>query len=174
MARNLKWVRRKPFRTEITRLVADDLTNNGQAIREAVDAVIEGWNQALGATLYQIPVRPVTIAATGDVPLFIAPYDGIVTAADYLIGGNITGANTDRRTLLIRKRDAQGFTDDMATLDFVQGVDADAFDIVPFALAASEADRTVEAGQAVILMSAPVGGGLADPGGVIAVTIAPA
>ena len=101
-----------------------------------------------------------------------APYAGTVTSVTYTPDTLITGANTDSRTvsLVNRKQDGSGTTT-IATLAFVSGVNAAAFDEKAITLSVTPADLVIAEGDILSWVSTAVGTGLADPGGLVNVVM---
>jgi hypothetical protein len=102
------------------------------------------------------------------------PFAAKILAITYLAVAAITGANTDTRTLTaINKLQAGVGTTSLGVLAFTSGVDAVAHKEKAFTLSATAADLLCAEGDIIALQSAHAGGsGLADPGGVIVVTLA--
>jgi hypothetical protein len=98
---------------------------------------------------------------------------GVVSSVSYTPGANVTGADTDSRTVSLINKGADGNgTTVIATLDFVEGVDAADFDETAIPLSETPADLEVAAGNILAWVSAHVGStGLADPGGLVQVEI---
>lgn len=114
-------------------------------------------------------------AATTDLNLVVgeAPFAGTVTAVTFTPDTAITGANTDTRSLNVINAGSDGTgTTEIASIDFVSGTDADAFDETALTLSAVEDATTVAAGDIIKLNSDAIGGsGMVDPGGLLQVTI---
>lgn len=102
-----------------------------------------------------------------------APFAGTVTAVTYTPDAQLTGADTDSRTLtLINKGQDGNGTTVVATKAFTNGVNADDFDETALTLSATAANLVVADGDILALNSLHVGStGLADPGGKVRVTI---
>jgi hypothetical protein len=100
------------------------------------------------------------------------PFAGTVTAVNYSALANVTGANSNSRTLRLtnHKQDGSGSTV-VAELPVLLGVNLTAFDEKVVPLSATAADRVVSAGDILEQVSVPVGAGLAGPGGTMYVTI---
>ena len=115
------------------------------------------------------------VAANADknTTLGAAPFAGTVTAVTYTPDAQLTGADTESRTLSIinKGQDGNGTTV-VATKAFVNAVNANDFDETPLTLSATPANLVVAAGDILALNSLHVGTtGLADPGGKVRITI---
>lgn len=102
-----------------------------------------------------------------------AGFAGTVTAVTYAPEANITGANTDSRTVsLVNKGTDGNGTTVVATLAMVSGVNSNDFDERAITLSATAADLVVADGDILAWTSVHVGStGLADPGGLVTVTL---
>ena len=125
-------------------------------------------------------LQAVAAGADLETVVCVAPFAGTVTAVTYIADTALTGANTDSRTLsLINKGQAGSGTASVAAKAFTAGVDAAAFDETAITLDTTDAmsdgvyeKRVVAAGDVLAFKSLHVGStGLADPGGVVKVTI---
>lgn len=104
--------------------------------------------------------------------VFRAPYTGVVTSVTYAPDAAITGAATNHRALRLRNRGQAGSgTTVIAELAFDNGVNAAAFDETTITLSATTANRNVAEGDVLELFSDAIGTGIADPGGLLTVTI---
>lgn len=110
--------------------------------------------------------------ATGATIIGEAPFAGTVTAVTYTPESDITGADTNTRTLAVVNKgtDGNGSTS-VATLALTSGVNATDFDEKALTLSGTAANLEVAAGDILAFTSTHAGTGLADPGGRIAVTI---
>ena len=121
---------------------------------------------------------------SGDVPaaaagaddttnLGTAPFAGTVSAVSYVADAAITGAATDSRTVsLVNKGQAGAGTTVVATLALVEGVNAAAADETAITLSVVANATKVVAGDVLQWTSTHVGStGLADPGGLVRVTL---
>ena len=86
-----------------------------------------------------------------------------IESINYIPNGNITGVNTNSRSLVVS--DTNGT---VATLAFTAGVNATKGEPTPFPLS----ETNVPVGDSFQFQSEHVGTGLADPGGLIIVTFA--
>jgi hypothetical protein len=115
------------------------------------------------------------VAASADATVIIgkAPFAGTVTAVTYTPEANVTGANTDSRTVSVVNKGADGNgTAVVATLAMVSGVNSLDFDDKTITLSATAADLVVAEGDVLAWTSTHIGStGLADPGGRVTVTI---
>jgi len=113
------------------------------------------------------------LAATVDASRSVAkaPFDGAISKVSYVPDAAITGANTDTRTLSVKNRGAAGAgTTVVASLALTNGVNATAFDEKAITLSGTAGNLVVAAGDVLSFESAHAGtGGLADPGGLIAI-----
>jgi len=100
-------------------------------------------------------------------------FAGTVTAVTYAPEANITGANTDSRTVsLINKGTDGNGTTVVATLPMTSGVNSNDFDEKTITLSATAANLVVADGDILAWVSTHVGStGLADPGGLVTVEI---
>lgn len=102
-----------------------------------------------------------------------APFAGTVQAVTYTPDAAITGANTNYRSVRLRNRGAAGSgTTVVAELDFTSGVNATAFDEKTVPLSGTAANLVLAEGDILEWFSDATGTGLADPGGLVRVTIA--
>lgn len=120
---------------------------------------------------YEVEI-PATAASATFSGIIRAEFDGTVTAVTYVPVSDITGANTNSRTLSLtnKKQDGNGTTS-VATLALVSGVNASDYDEKALTLTATAADRVVAEGDILQFASTAVGTGIADPGGTAFVTI---
>lgn len=102
-----------------------------------------------------------------------APFAGTVTAVTYTPDAQLTGADTDSRTLALVNKGADGNgTTSVASKAFTNGVNANDFDETAITLSGTAANLVVAAGDILAFTSTHVGStGLADPGGKVRVTI---
>lgn len=100
------------------------------------------------------------------------PFAGTVTGVTFTPDATITGAATNHRALRLVNRGQDGAgTDVVAELAFDNGVNATAGDEKAITLSGTAANLEVEAGDVLALFSEAVGTGLADPGGLVQVSI---
>jgi hypothetical protein len=120
------------------------------------------------------PVQPVATAGNSlNTIAFIAPRAGTVSSVTYTTVTAITGANTNTRSVtLVNKGQTGAGSTSMATLQFDSGVNTVAADEKTITLSGTAANLVVAAGDVLQWQSAAVGTGIADPGGLVAVTIA--
>lgn len=112
-------------------------------------------------------------AADASTPIGVAPFDGAVTAVQYIPDTAITGADTNTRTIsLVNRGDDGTGTTVIATLTFEDGTDGAAFDAVTVPLSEVEDATAVAEGDVLEWLSEDVGDGLADPGGLVQLSIA--
>jgi hypothetical protein len=111
-------------------------------------------------------------AVAGSVVLGRAPFGGRVTAVAFIANALLTGANTNSRTISIQNKGSNGAgTKVPASKAFTSGVNAAANVATELTNSVTAADLVVAAGDVLVASSAVVGTGLADPGGLIEVTI---
>jgi hypothetical protein len=112
-------------------------------------------------------------AATADVltDSGVANESGKVLGVFYVPKANITGANTDSRTLVLVNKGSDGLgTKVVATLALVNGVNAVAHKPLTIPLSSTVSDTEVDGGEVFEFQSNHVGtSGLADPGGVVTI-----
>lgn len=126
------------------------------------------FSQTIKAT-----VPAVAAGSDADQSIGEVPFAGTVSAASFTPEANVTGDNTESRTLTIVNKGADGNgTTVTATLAFTTGVNATDFNEQAFTLSAVAGATTVAEGDILALVSTHVGStGLADPGGLIQVTV---
>lgn len=114
-----------------------------------------------------------TAGASDDTVLAQAPFDCTVTAVEYVPEAAITGAATNHRAFsLVNKGQAGSASTTVATLAFDTGVTATANNEKPVTLSGTAANLVLAAGDTLLWRSVAVGTGIADPGGIVRVTIA--
>lgn len=121
-----------------------------------------------------VPVQPVATAGNSlNTVAFVCPRAGTVTAVTYTTVTAITGANTNTRSVtLVNKGQSGAGSTVIATLQFDSGVNTVAGDEKTITLSGTPANLVVAAGDVLQWQSAAVGTGIADPGGLVSVTIA--
>jgi len=116
------------------------------------------------------------VAAGSDLTTIIGdvPFAGAVSAVTFTPNAAITGNSTESRTLtLVNKGQAGLGTTVIATLAFIATVNGVAYDEKAFTLSVVANALNVAAEDVLALVSTHVGStGLADPGGLVEVTIA--
>lgn len=124
-------------------------------------------------TLYPAVVLPAVATATdADVAVYVVPFDCTVTAVTYTPNATITGANTNSRTLNVVNKGATGVgATVVASKAFVSGVNATGYDETVITLSGTPANLALTAGDVLSLNSDSIGTGLADPGGLLRVTV---
>jgi hypothetical protein len=119
-------------------------------------------------------VVPVAAAAAGATTSGVAraPFAGTVTSVTYVGAAAITGAATNNRThsVLNRLQDGSGSAV-AASLNYASGTNAAAFDEKDITLSGTPANLVVAEGDILEARSAFVGTGIAEPGGVMLVTV---
>lgn len=97
---------------------------------------------------------------------------GTVTSVTYAPVTAITGANTNTRSVSLVNMGQTGVgTTVVATIQYNSGVNAAASDENTVTLSGTPANLVVAAGDILQWRSTAVGTGIADPGGLVAVTI---
>lgn len=126
-----------------------------------LERVIEQDAAAVGAT------------AEGSTIVGQAPFDATVTRVAYIANSAITGAADDNRTVALINKGADGTgTTSIASLTFANGTDADADDDTPLTLSSTAAYLNVSKGDTLLWTSTHHGtNGMADPGGLVQVTL---
>lgn len=113
-----------------------------------------------------------TANASDDTVLGQAPFACTVTSVQYVPEAAITGAATNHRSVsLVNKGQAGSGSTSVATLAFDSGVNATANDEKTITLSGTAANLALAAGDTLQWRSLAVGTGIADPGGVVRVTI---
>lgn len=101
-----------------------------------------------------------------------AMFDGTVTMVSYTPVSDITGADTDSRSINVHNRGDDGDgTTEMASIDFVADTDAAQYDETLLTLSSTDGATDVSKGDIITVQSLHVGSGLADPGGTVQVEI---
>ena len=123
---------------------------------------------------HQVPVQPVaTVGNDLNTNIYQAPRAGTVTAVGYATVTAITGANTNTRSVsLVNKGSSGSGTTVIATLQFDSGVNTTANVPKTITLSATPVNLVVAAGDMLQWQSTHVGTGIADPGGLVGITIA--
>lgn len=101
-----------------------------------------------------------------------AQFQGTVTGVTYVPSAAITGAATNNRTVaLVNKGAAGSGSTSIASLTFASGTNASANVETAVTLSGTAANLNVAAGDVLQWQSTANGTGLADPGGLVRVTI---
>lgn len=113
-----------------------------------------------------------TVGNSDSDEIAIAEYNGTVTAVTYTPDTTITGAATNNRTVqLVNKGQTGAGSTVIASLNFASGTNATAGDEKTITLSGTPANLNVVAGDVLEWQSNAVGTGIADPGGLVKVTI---
>jgi hypothetical protein len=113
-----------------------------------------------------------TAANDEDTVLTQSPFDGTVTAVEYVPEAAVTGAATNNRTVSLVNKGADGAgTTVAASLTFGAGTNATANNEVAVTLSGTAANLAVAEGDTLLWRSVHNGTGLADPGGLVRVTV---
>lgn len=119
-----------------------------------------------------IDTDAVAAGADGAVVLGIAVEDSTVTAVSYTPNATITGADTNTRTIAVVNKGAAGAgSTSVASLALTSGVNGTAFDEKALTLSGTAANLNVTEGDVLAFTSTHAASGLADPGGVVKVTL---
>jgi len=115
------------------------------------------------------------VGAAADLTTIIgkAPITGVIKSVKYSPKADITGANTDSRTVSLANKgqDGNGATV-IATLPMTSGVNSADFDDNDIPLSGTAANLNVTQGDVLAWVSTHVGStGLADPGGYVEVGV---
>lgn len=113
-----------------------------------------------------------TVGNSDSDEIVVAEYNGTVTQVTYTPDGTITGAATNNRTVqLVNKGQSGAGSTVVASLNFASGTNATAADEKTIPLSGTPANLIVAAGDVLEWQSNAVGTGIADPGGLVKVTI---
>lgn len=120
----------------------------------------------------QATVPALAAGVAGDQTLGEAPFAATVTGASFTPEANVTGDNTNTRTLTIVNKGADGNgTTVAATLALATGVNLTDFNEQAFTLSVVEGATTIAAGDILAVVEAVAGSGLANPGGLVQVEL---
>jgi hypothetical protein len=124
-------------------------------------------------TALQTPVQPqATPGSNLNSNVFRCPSDATVSAVTYAPVTAITGANTNTRSVsLVNKGQSGAGSTVVATIQYNSGVNAAAADENTVTLSGTPANLNVTAGDILQWQSTAVGTGIADPGGLVVVTL---
>lgn len=101
-----------------------------------------------------------------------APRAGTVASVTFVPLATFTGANTNTRLFRLVNKGSNGAgTTVVATLQMDSGVNASAYQARTITLSGTPANLNVATGDVLAWESNAVGTGLADPGGLVSVTI---
>lgn len=98
-----------------------------------------------------------------------APFNGVITAVEFIASAAITGANTNYFTLNVRNRTTGAGTVIPAALAFTSGIDAVAQTPKTITLSGTAANLAVAEGDVITVEKAVTGTGLACPDGEVVV-----
>lgn len=123
--------------------------------------------------VYQNPVAPESTAGNSrNSNIYRADSDGTVTSVTYAPVTAITGAATNTRSVsLVNKGQSGAGSTVIATIQYNSGVNAAASDENTVTLSGTPANLNVTAGDILQWQSTAVGTGIADPGGLVCVTV---
>lgn len=124
-------------------------------------------------TVLQTPVQPQATAGSNlNTNVYRCPSDATVTAVTYAPVTAVTGANTNTRSVsLVNKGQSGAGSTVVATIQYNSGVNAAAADENAVTLSGTPANLNVAAGDILQWQSTAVGTGIADPGGLVCVTV---
>jgi hypothetical protein len=121
---------------------------------------------------FDVVMAPTAAGADFVQPACVAPFDGEVTSVKLIPTTVLTGVVTNSRTISVVNKGQSGSGNTVvATKAFVNAVNAPAADETDITLSATAANRDVVEGDVLYITSTHVGTGLADPGGLIRITI---
>jgi len=142
---------------------------------EYIDVLLLGQNMARESqAIVQLSAVVPALAtdSEGTPAVFRAPFDCTVLGVGYVPVANITGANTDSRTINVINKGADGNgTTEIASIDFTSGVNATDYNETALTLSPTPADLDVDEGDVIAWASLAPGTGIADPGGLAVITI---
>jgi len=117
-------------------------------------------------------VPAVAAGATASTAILEAPFDGTVTAVTYTPIANITGDNTNTRTLTLVNKGLDGNgTTVIATRALTTGVNSTDFNEDTLTLSVVAGATTVVEGDVLAWVSTFAAAGLADPGGLVQIDV---
>lgn len=122
----------------------------------------------------QVAVQPqATAGSDTNTNVHIVQRDATVTAVTYATVTAITGANTNTRSVSLVNKGTDGLgVTVIATIQYNSGVNTVAAVASTVTLSATPANLLVTAGQVLQWQSTHIGTGIADPGGLVAITTA--
>lgn len=122
--------------------------------------------------IIQAALQPVATGSSATVPIGVSPVNGVVDSVTWEPNATLTGAATNTRALsVVNKGPADAGTNVVATLQFNSGVNGTVDEAVTIPLSGTPANLVVAVGDVLVFTSAAVGTGLADPGGLVTVTL---
>ncbi len=125
-----------------------------------------------GITRNTIPVS--TAGNSQSTIILVAPRDGTVSSVTYVPLAAITGANTNTRVFNLVNTGQNGAGSTVvATLQMNSGVNASANQARTITLSGTASNLVVTAGDVLVWQSTAVGTGIADPGGLVSLSITP-
>jgi hypothetical protein len=125
-----------------------------------------------GITRNTIPVT--TVGNSQNTIVLVAPRDGTVSSVTFVPLVAITGANTNTRSYSLVNTGQNGAGNTVvATLQMNSGTNAAVNQARTITLSGTPANLVVTAGDVLVWQSTAVGTGIADPGGLVSVSISP-
>jgi hypothetical protein len=113
-----------------------------------------------------------TVGNDDDVAAAVAPFDCTVSSVTYTTETAITGAATNNRTVsLVNKGQAGAGSTSVASLNFASGTNTVAYDETTITLSGTAANLDLASGDVLQWRSVHIGTGIADPGGLVRVTV---
>jgi hypothetical protein len=126
-----------------------------------------------GRSVQMVVAPEATAGNSRNTNIHVVQSAGTVSAVTYSTVTAITGANTNTRSVsLVNKGQSGAGSTVIATLQFNSGVNTVASDETTITLSGTAANLNVAAGDVLQWQSTAVGTGIADPGGLVNVTIA--
>jgi hypothetical protein len=124
-------------------------------------------------SVVQVVVQPQATAGSNlNTNIWRVGSDATVGAVTYAPVTAITGANTNTRSVsLVNKGQSGAGSTVIATIQYNSGVNAAAADENTVTLSGTPANLNVAAGDILQWQSTAVGTGIADPGGLVCVTV---
>lgn len=130
-----------------------------------------------GAAPLTLKMRGMTaslaVGADLTTPHSVVPFAGLITAVTFTAAATLTGANTDTRDISIVNKGTAGVgTTEVAMKHFLSGTNASWRQETAITVSVTPANVNVAEGDVLCVVSAHAGAtGLADPGGLITITL---
>ena len=121
---------------------------------------------------YSLPVGALGATTSATPAIARAPFAGVVSAVRYAPVANITGADSNTRTLtLVNKGQDGNGTTSVASLPLVSGTNLTDYNETDLTLSGTPANLVVAEGDILAWSSVYTASGLADPGGLVTIEI---
>mgnify|MGYP001136616881 CR=1 FL=1 len=121
---------------------------------------------------YSLPVGALGATTSATPAIARAPFAGVVSAVRYAPVANITGADSNTRTLtLVNKCQDGNGTTSVASLPLVSGTNLTDYNETDLTLSGTPANLVVAEGDILAWSSVYTASGLADPGGLVTIEI---